>query len=529
MRRWAAPLSLAIVAALLGPGLSTIAEGRAVRYSPGEDGPIAYNPVTQRYEEGGSFDPLFCAEEPCVELLHNIFEPLISTADDQSIEPQLATTWDRRDDVTFRFSLRRGVRFHNGEPFDAEAARFSLVRASEAYGATAWFPSIARVDIVDPFTIDVVLAKPDSLFLHRLANIGLILPPRYFRQVGQAEFGARPVGTGAFRFVRWDAARRAVHMEANPDYWREGYPKVEKLVYSYMESETALEHLIDGKLDLIRRLNPRKTTQFMRTGAGNVVKAWLPQLVLGPFNLLKPRTPLKDLRVRQAINLAINREHLIRYGTIGNGRLLNGYTVPEDPNRAALDPYPYDVTRARELLEAAGHGQGFELSIMVDNQVPPQIENIIAVSLGQIGIGVEVTRATQSEFLKEVYLPKFGSSGPPPPSFDVLLFSMPLGTIFHSGNVPMTLLYSREPNESALRDPALDRLYEDAIRTYDPAESKAIWQKLEQYVHRNHLLFVGYQEKAVFGTAKGLRFTPRTLMTFWDALYEPRGPEGRDP
>lgn len=489
-----------------------------IRFCPGTPAPTAFNPVTRAYEEGSSFDPFICAEQPCGEILHNIFEGLVSVSETQVIQPELAVKWERLDDVGFRFTLRRGVTFHNGEPFDAEAVRFSLQRASEAYGATAWFPEIARVDVPGPFTVDVVLKAPDSLFLYRLGNIGLIQPPRYFRQVGPIGFGASPVGTGAFRFVRWDKARREVVLEANDRYWRAGYPKVKRVIYRYLDSERALDQLTRGQLDIIRRLNPRRTTQFMEAGSGKVVKSWLPQLVLGPFNLLKPGTPLRDRRVREAINLAINREDLIRYGAIGNGRLLGGYTVPEDPNHADLHPYPFDVPRARALLAAAGHAQGLRLSMLVSNEVPPQAENIIAVSLRQIGITVTFKTASEAEFLKELYLPKFAGSAPP--SFDILLLSMPAGTIFHSGNVPMTLLYSRKPNESAVRDRVLDDLYEAALRTYDPARAAVLWKRLEKYVYDQHLLLIGYQEKAVFGAAKQLRFTPRTLMTFWDAAYD---------
>jgi peptide/nickel transport system substrate-binding protein len=512
-----APNLAAFITAFILIGLSCIAWGQTIRFCPGEDVPIAFNPLTGSYEKAGSFDPYVCAEEPCIEILHNIFEPLVSTSNDQLLEPQLATEWKRLDEVTFRFTLRRDVTFHNGERFDAEAVRFSLMRASQAYGATAWFPEITRVDVVGLYTVDVALKKPDSLFLYRLGNIGLIQPPKYFSRVGPAKFGENPIGTGAFQFVRWDGERQEIHLEANPRYWRKDHPRVKSLIYTYMDSEKALNLLIAGKLDLIRRLNPRKTTQFMRTGTGKVVKAWLPQLVLGPFNLLKPNTPLKELRVRQAINLAINRKHLIRFGAIGNGRLLEGYTVPDDPNHAGLAPYPFNVTKARQLLQETGYSDGFRLSILVDKQVPPQIENIIAVCLDKIGIATEFKRVSESEFLNEVYLPKFAASIPP--SFDILLLSMPVGTIFHSGMVPMTLLYSKEPNESTLRDPFLDQLYEEALRTYDSEKASMLWKNLEQYVYDKQLLLIGYQEKAVFGANKHLHFTPRTLMTFWDAYY----------
>lgn len=516
----AAALTRTAAAALVVGALALAAApapAQTIRFGPGIAAPTAFNPATGRYEEGSSFDPYLCAEQPCGELLHNVFEGLVAVSNKRVIEPKLATHWQRIDDVRFRLTLRRGVVFHNDEVFDAEAARFSLLRASEAYGATAWFPEVVRVEILDPYLVDVVLKAPDSLFLHRLSHLAPILPPNYFRQVGAARFGAQPIGTGAFRFVRWDRGRREVLLEANPRYWREGYPKVSRVIYSYVDSEKALEGLTQGRMDLLRRLNPRKTTQFMETGSGKIVKAWLPQLVLGPFNLLKARTPLKDRRVRKAINLAIDREDLLRYGAIGNGRPIGGYTVPEDPDHAGLAPYPYDPAQARALLKAAGYPNGFTLSMLVSNQVPPQVEKILAVSLAEVGIRVTVREATEADFLKELYLPKFGSGAAP--SFDILLLSMPAGTLLHSGYVPMTLLYSREPNESALRDPVLDRLYEEALRSYDGRAASAAWKKLERYVYDNHLLLIGYQERAVFGARERLRFTPRTLMSFWDAYY----------
>jgi peptide/nickel transport system substrate-binding protein len=503
------------------------APSQIIRYSPGEDAPIALNSTTNTYEEGASFDPLVCAEQPCIELLHNIFEPLVTTSPEHEIEPCLAIKWERSDETTFRFELRRGVRFHNGERFDAEAVRFSLERASKAYGGTAWFPQIENVIVVDPYIVDVKLSEPDSLFLYRLSNIGLIAAPLEFRRVGASEFGHHPVGTGAFKFVSWDADKREVILDRNDDYWRISYPKIERLVYAYMDQEHALEGLTNGQVDIIRRLNPRRTTRFMRLGVGKVVKAWLPQLVLGAFNLLKPETPLLEPKVRQAINLAVNRDHLIRYGAIGNGRLFGGYTVPGDPNGADLSPIPFDPEKSQRLLDEAGFGGGFALSMMVATEVPPQIDKIIAVSLGRIGISVSVKRVSEADFLEQLYLPKFKGGGAP--TFDILLLSVPAGTIFHAAMIPMTLLYSREPNESAVHDQEIDELYLAGLHTYDQDKQRQIWRRLEQYVAVNNLLFFGYQERAVFGANVRLKFTPRTLMTFWDAYYEPKAQEASGP
>jgi ABC-type transport system substrate-binding protein len=184
-----------------------------------------------------------------------------------------------------------------------------------------------------------------------------------------------------------------------------------------------------------------------------------------------------------------------------------------------LPPYPLDVPLARQRLREAGYTQGLTLSLLVDKQVPPQIENIIAGSLRQIGIDLTVKRASESEFLQTLYLPKFTTAAVPP--FDILLLSIPVGAMFHSAMIPMTVLYSKEPNESSLRDPLLDQLYEQALRAENPEAAAAGWQALERYVYKHHLLLMGYQEKAIFGSHRDLHFTPRTLMTFWDADYDP--------
>lgn len=498
----------------------TLAVSRAqtIRYAPSDDAPIAYDAATGRYEEGASFDPLFCSEVSCVELLHNIFEPLVSTSQDRVIEPVLAVGWERLDDVTYRFFLRHNVVFHNGEQFDAQSVRFSLLAASETYGRTAWMTPITRVDIVDSHTVDVVLAEADSLFLYRLNHLGLIRPPKYIRRYGPKKFAAKPVGTGPFRFVQWDSELREIRMASNDKYWREGYPKIDSLIYAYTSKQAALDQLIGGELDLIRRMNPRRTTQFMRTDTGSIVKAWLPQLMFGLFNLTDPGTPLKDLKVRQAINLSINREHLVRYGMIGNARLLAGYTVPEDPNHTALEPYRYDPERARQLLADAGYPDGFKIHLMVSDLASPQIENIIVRSLREIGIDVELKRTKLGEWLAAVFLPKLGEKSSPP--FDIIWINIPLETIYHAGIVPMTFLYSRKLNYSTIRDSTVDDLYERAIATYDEAQASELWKQLERYVYDNHLFVTGYQELAVFGARKGLHFTPRALMNFEDAYYE---------
>ena len=203
---------------------------------------------------------------------------------------------------------------------------------------------------------------------------------------------------------------------------------------------------------------------------------------------------------------------------IGNARLLAEYTVPEDPNHTPLEPYRYDPERARQLLMEAGYPDGFKINLEVSDLLPPQIENILARSLQEIGIDVELRRLTLAEWLADGFLPKFakGSS----PSYDIMWTNTPLETIYHAGIVTMTFLYSRKLNYSTIRDPAVDDLYERAIATYDEAQASELWKQLERYAYDNHLFVAGFQELTVFGVRKGLNFTPSALMNFRDAYYD---------
>ncbi len=512
-------IGLAVAALLvIGQDRQAVAAEGSIRYSPGPDAPGAIDPATEKYAEGASFDPLLCAELPCVELLHNIFEPLVSTDLSGDHVPVLATRWQRLDDRRFRFWLRPEVRFHNGEEFDAKAVVYSLLRASEIFASTAWFPSLEDVVAVAPDVVDVVLAEPDGLFLNRLGQLGLMMPPRHIRRVGLRRFGAAPVGTGPFRFDAWDGDRREVRLTANERYWREGHPRIDELTYVYADADTAFARLVEGELDLIQRMNPRKTTQFMRSGVGDVVKASLPYVIFGQFNLLDDDRTLRDPRVREALNLAINRAHLIRYGAVGNGRLLGGYSIPEGPAHAGLEPPPFDLARARRLLAEAGLGDGFTVSMSVSRHIPGQIENIIAASLKALGVTVESRRISLFDYQEEAYLSKFGSHAAL--SEDIILLGNVGGTLNHPGFVPMAFLYSKQPNLALLHDAELDRLYEVALATYEPAASDAAWLAVEHYVREQNLFLFGYQVRAIFGARHGLHFTPRTKMSFWDAYYD---------
>jgi len=192
------------------------------------------------------------------------------------LEGNLAESWRLLTDTTWQFKLRRGIKFHNGEPFDAAAVKFSVERmlnpAQGAPGRTS-IASIDHVDVVDPYTVNVVTKTPFPLLPVRMSpghcgTVG-ILPPKYVAQVGDAAFAVKPVGTGPYRLVEWVKDERLV-LDANKDYHR-GAPAIERLVFRPVpELTTRVAALLSGQADLVSDVPPDQVAKIKASGVARV-------------------------------------------------------------------------------------------------------------------------------------------------------------------------------------------------------------------------------------------------------------------
>jgi len=178
--------------------------------------------------------------------------------------PELAVSWRSVDPLTWQFKLRQGVKFHNGEPFNAEAVKFTVDRlitkgVHQVYGG---FSTIERADVVDANTINIVTSKPDPILVKRFAGYGgQMLPPQYLKQVDWKTFGTKPVGTGPYKFVEWVKDDRVV-LEANPAYWR-GAPKIKKVIWRPIPDNFArVAALTRGEARIITKVVPDQVPQI---------------------------------------------------------------------------------------------------------------------------------------------------------------------------------------------------------------------------------------------------------------------------
>ncbi|OGR56467.1 MAG: hypothetical protein A2X36_11135, partial [Elusimicrobia bacterium GWA2_69_24] len=358
--------------------------------------------VSDDVADPATLDPPKQFVEKNYTLLQQMFEGLARIDNQGRIQPALATDWSWRDAKTLELQLRRGVSFHNGEPFDAEAVRFSIERYLDpktGFPAAGFLNSIEGVAVVDPFTVRIKTKYPDGILINWLAALVLISPPRYFAERGEAYAAEHPVGTGPFRFVAWEKGRQ-IAMQANERYWAPGRPRFKGLTFRFLPPDGQVEALLKGDVDVVTELPGTYTLQVMKSRVARIVKKQSFYTVGGSINI--STGPLSDLRVRRALNLAIDREELIRYDLLGNGRPLATLTMPgEIGHNPALKPYPYDPQEARRLLKAAGYPDGVRLKVIIKYQTERSAK-ILAKQMERAGITLQVHKSPDATLSRDI-------------------------------------------------------------------------------------------------------------------------------
>jgi len=292
-----------------------------------------------------------------------MFDSLVGRDADNRIVPQLAESWRLVDDTTWQLKLRRGVVFHDGEPFNAEAVRFTFQRVLDPEQKSpnrANMAEIARVDVIDDYTVNLVTRQPYAPLINRLLDFPIV-PPRYAAEKGNQGMALRPVGTGPYRFVELVKDDRLV-VEAFDRHWR-GAPRIRRVVYKPIpEPFTRAAALRNNEVDLITTIPPNLARELEGVGgirAQRVPSSWIIYLGLNAF-----KKPLSDVRVRQALNYATDVDAIVKNVLEGNGRRLEGPLTPQMFGYdATVKGYPHDPARARKLLAEAGYPDGLEISL----------------------------------------------------------------------------------------------------------------------------------------------------------------------
>jgi oligopeptide transport system substrate-binding protein len=334
------------------------------------------------------------------------------------LEPDLAESYTVSDDgLTYTFKLREGLKFHNGRAVTPADVKYSLERAvnpSTQSPGGGYFSMIKGYDdvaggkttelsgIATPYgrTVVVTLSRPDATFLHLMAiNFGFVVPKEEIEKAG-ADWGKQPVGTGAFKFVEWVPGQRIV-LERNKDYYRPGVPYLDKLTFEFGQDPTvAVLRLKKGEVDIVGDgIPPAQFAEVMADPANKELIAVGDQLHTGYVTMNVTTPPFDNLKVRQAVNMAINKERIVR--------LINNRGTPATqalpPAMPGYNPdnkgYPHDPEGAKKLLAEAGAGEITTELYAMNVDPNPRIAQAIQQDLAAVGIKAEIRSLAQAEVI----------------------------------------------------------------------------------------------------------------------------------
>jgi peptide/nickel transport system substrate-binding protein len=357
--------------------------------------------TTQKRElvvaQGGDiskFDPHFSTSSNDIRVSFNLFDNLVSRHPDGKLHPGLATEWKLEGQTTWRFKLRQGVKFHNGDPFSSADAKFSIERTydpnAKTMVATA-LSTIDKIDAPDPATLVIITKKPDPLLPARLAFYGgQIVPKKYLESVGPDQFNAKPMGTGPVRFVSWVKDDKLV-LDANADYWG-GKPDLDHMVVrSIPETAPRIAALLKGEVDVITQLPPDQEDRVAANAPTRVTGALYAGLYVLAVNSKRP--PLDNPLVKQALSLAIDREAIVKELWRGRGIVPSGPIAKGDNHfDPKLPALAYNPKEARERLKKAGY-KGEDVYIETTVAYVSQdkaMSEAIAAMWKDIGVNVKV-------------------------------------------------------------------------------------------------------------------------------------------
>lgn len=327
-----------------------------------------------------SLDPHKMVYAGTKEVLFNVFEGLVKPDKSGDLIPAVASEYEVSEDAkVYTFTLRDGITFHDGTPVTAEDVKYSIERYAEIQGEGSAFSILESVEIVDEKTVKVNLSEGNSEFL---ANLTLAVLP----QSNEANFETQPIGTGPFKFVSFTPGQSLV-VEAYDGYWNPELPYLDKVTFKIVaDTDTAVTELQAGTLDVWQYLTDDQVATL--TSGFNILQGNV-NYVQALF-LNNDFEPFKDVRVRQAMNYAVDKDAINEMLFGGKSHLIGTNMIPAFSkyyNEETESVYTRDVEKAKELLTEAGYPDGFDLVIRVpDNYKPHEsTAEIIVESLKEVG------------------------------------------------------------------------------------------------------------------------------------------------
>jgi peptide/nickel transport system substrate-binding protein len=480
--------------------------------------------------------PVLSSDSASSDINNKVYNGLIRYDKNLELEGELAESWEiSEDNLSFTFHLRKGVTWHDGAPFTSADVLFTYQMYINPDVPTSYaedFLQVAKAEALDDYTFRVTYEKP---YAPALESWGTSIHPKHLlegQDVTKSPLSRSPIGTGPYRFVKWDAGEK-IELTANPDYF-EGKPYIRRIVYRVIpDTSTQFLELKAGNLDFMGLTPIQYKTQ---TDAANFSRKFNKYRYLSfsytylGYNLTKPL--FQDKRVRQALSSAIDKQELIDGVLLGLGQAATGPYKPDTwVYNSEVRRYEYDPEKSRALLAEAGwvdsdkdgvldkDGEKLAFTIVTNqgNDLRSKTAEIIQRRLKEVGITVEIRIVEWATFLKEFIFPgNFDatilgwSGGPEPDQYN----------IWHSSKTaPRELNFVKYSNKD------VDDLLEKGRRTFAQAERKAIYDRFQEILAEEQpytFLYVGEALPVVAKRFRGIEPSPAGITYNFIKWYVPK-------
>jgi len=323
------------------------------------------------------------------------YEGLFEFDKDLKIQPLLATGYEvSPDGLVYTIKLRQGVKFHDGTDFTAEAVKVNLDRVSNPENRLArytQFKSVDKTEVVDPYTVRITLKEPFSAFINALAHpSAMMISPAALQKYGK-DIAFNPVGTGPFKFVEWKPAEY-LKVAKFDGYWQKGLPHVDTLTFrTVTDNNTRAAVVQTGEAQFAFPVPYEQAAVLAKNDKIELVDH-RNSIMARYMSMNVMQKPFDNVKVRQAINYAINKEALAKVAFAGYASVVDG-VVPQGVDFAhKTGPWPYDPAKARELLKEAGYPNGFESTLWsaYNDGTSVKVVQFLQQQLAQVGIKVSV-------------------------------------------------------------------------------------------------------------------------------------------
>ncbi len=339
-------------------------------------------------------------------MYNNVFEGLVRFDRTGAIVPGLAESYDVSEDgLTWTFHLRKGVKFHDGSDFSSADVVAKFERAQDpdsGHTHPEYYAAITNIAAPDANTVVLTLSQPSRGLLYNLARPDSIIYPAAKAETQRSE----PIGTGPFKFASYTEGAEVV-LERNPDYYIAGVPYLDKAVFKIIgDPNTRFAALQAGDIDFIGvAVQPEQFLQVVSNPELKGTEGTATTEITVAMNNTRP--PFDDVRVRQAITMAIDKDTIVQGAMFGLGTVIGSHMSPSEPYYLDLSgTYPYDPVRARELLAEAGYADGFTIHFELPE--PYNIERrsgeVVAQMLREVGIDVELSVVEWATWIERIFL-----------------------------------------------------------------------------------------------------------------------------